>query len=741
MKKSIILGLLAVAVTSQAASILSDDFSYPDGAIVGAAGSPWLANSGNVGSMWATNSELEVAGSVTGRTEDIAAPLSGGPYMSNGVVTTIYSKFTVYFTTPPSGAGTYFAHITGENITTDYRARLFASVTNVATLGNAAAGNFFLGIGNSSSTLGLSVPWPAELTTNVVYTLVIKYELATGLSTLWVNPVDESSASVTATLSPSLTNPKYFGFRQASSGGVARIDALRIGTLFSDVAGANTAPTISAIPAQYIPRDGNSGAVSFVVGDAESLAGTLTVARASTNTTVVPLSGIVINDGDGTNRTVTVTPAAGQQGRSLVTLTVSDGANTASSSFLVTVGAPSISAIPNQIVGVNAAVPPVPFTVVDAESDALTYVVSSSNPNILQTANITVNGTGSARTISMTPEANTNGFTIVTLTFDDGFNSSTRTFALTIAPSLGLLLQDRFPYDTFLLPNALLQASDSVSGQASPWLHASGTLYELQSTNGWAYLSSALGEDLGAPLTNSAWGYTYPDFTNYASSEGVVFFSSFTLRVTELPQGEGDYFAHLKNSYLGTTFRAKVFVTTNGAAAGDYRIGIANQANGGTYLPLNCSLNTDYLVVTRYNSAIGEATLWVNPASESSTSISAADALQTSPIGSYGLRQSSGIGALQISNLVVSTSFPSLPVLPREPMTITAISLSGGTVTIDFDAGASDTTASFNLHSGDTVHQATNSTPSSSIISVGTGKFQATAPVSGAAKFYRIHRP
>ena len=52
----------------------------------------------------------------------------------------------------------------------------------------------------------------------------------------------------------------------------------------------------------------NTGALPFTVGDAESDPSILTVTTASTNTTLVPLSGIVINDGDGTNRTVTVTP-------------------------------------------------------------------------------------------------------------------------------------------------------------------------------------------------------------------------------------------------------------------------------------------------------------------------------------------------------------------------------------------------------------------------------------------------
>lgn len=718
--------LAGLACSTQANSILSDDFNYPDGAIVGAPGSPWLNSSGTAGTMLASNNELEVS---TARSEDIAAPLSGGPYMSNGILPAVYAKFTMRFTQTPLVAGTYFAHFTGENISTDYRARIHASTTNVATLGNAADGNFFLGIANNSGNIGLSVPFPTELTTNVTYTVVTRLELATGLSTLWINPDDEGSTSVTATLSPGLTNPKYFGFRQATGEGTMRIDALRVGTKFSDVAGTNTAPIISAIPSQSIPGNGSTGALPFIVGDSESDPTALTVATDSTNTTLVPLSGIAINDGDGANRTVTVTPATGEQGKSLITLTVSDGVNTGDSSFVVTVGAPIISVIPNQIAVANAGIPPIAFTVTDAEGDTLTPSASSSNPNLLKSESITINGTGSSRTLTLLPEANTNGVTTVTLSFTDGFTTTTRTFALTVAPELGLFLQDQFAYTEFLLPNALYGATDS------PWQTVSGSAYEVQAIDGWATLTATLTEDVAAPLTNSAGDF--PLFTNYPANAGVVFYSSFTLRVTDLPQGAGDYFAHLKNTYNGSTFRAKVFVSTNGAAASSYRVGIANQANVGTYLPLDCSVGSDYLVVTRYNSGIGETALWVNPLSESSPSVTGTDALQTSPIGAYGLRQSSGIGTLQISNLVVSTSFPSISA--PAAINITGITVSGGTVTVKFDAGDSDAPTGFDLISAGTVDG--NYTITSAVItSPSAGKFEAAVATSGEVQFYRIKR-
>ena len=67
----------------------------------------------------------------------------------------------------------------------------------------------------------------------------------------------------------------------------------------------------------------------------------------SSNTTLVP-NGNIVFGGSGANRTVTVTPAANQSGTATITVTVSDGALTASDTFVLTVtpvnDAPTISA-------------------------------------------------------------------------------------------------------------------------------------------------------------------------------------------------------------------------------------------------------------------------------------------------------------------------------------------------------------------------------------------------------------
>jgi hypothetical protein len=81
----------------------------------------------------------------------------------------------------------------------------------------------------------------------------------------------------------------------------------------------NIAPTLSDIADQSTNEDTSTGPIAFTVGDAGTPAGNLTVTGSSSNTTLVPNSNISFG-GSGANRTLTVTPAAGQTGTATITL-------------------------------------------------------------------------------------------------------------------------------------------------------------------------------------------------------------------------------------------------------------------------------------------------------------------------------------------------------------------------------------------------------------------------------------
>jgi hypothetical protein len=94
----------------------------------------------------------------------------------------------------------------------------------------------------------------------------------------------------------------------------------------------NTTPTISAIAATNTLVSVSIPSISFTVGDLETPASNLLVTALSGNTTLLPPGGIFLG-GSGANRTVTLTPAPGETGAVPVSLTVSDGTNTATTVF------------------------------------------------------------------------------------------------------------------------------------------------------------------------------------------------------------------------------------------------------------------------------------------------------------------------------------------------------------------------------------------------------------------------
>lgn len=102
------------------------------------------------------------------------------------------------------------------------------------------------------------------------------------------------------------------------------------------VSAVNDAPTITTISNQAVNENQATAALSVTVGDAETAAGSLTLSGSSSNTTLVPNVNISFG-GSGASRTVTVTPATDEYGSATITVTVSDGAAQASTSFTLTV--------------------------------------------------------------------------------------------------------------------------------------------------------------------------------------------------------------------------------------------------------------------------------------------------------------------------------------------------------------------------------------------------------------------
>src|SRR6185436_3556152 len=98
----------------------------------------------------------------------------------------------------------------------------------------------------------------------------------------------------------------------------------------------------------------------------ETAAGSLTVSSISSNAVLAPVENLVFG-GSASNRTVSILPATNQVGTTLVTLFVSDGEVTNSTSFLLTVtpvnDPPSISSITNRMIAEDTPTGLIDFTV------------------------------------------------------------------------------------------------------------------------------------------------------------------------------------------------------------------------------------------------------------------------------------------------------------------------------------------------------------------------------------------
>jgi hypothetical protein len=685
MKKLLALSLLAgLTLNSYGGGILTDDFSYPNGGIV--TNSTWVTNSGTLGTMLVDNGQLVISSS---RSEDIARELSGSPYAVDGAVQNLYASFKINCTGLPSTSGGYLAHFTGTNSSgslTGFRGRLWLSTTDPT--GTAAPiGTFYVGIANSSAGNNKSGQLPTPLNTNQTYTVVIRYNVGVASATVWVNPTAESETGVTASDAVTATDLiaiTHFSFRQASGvGNPVLIDDLRVGTSFGDVVGANNSPTVSGVAEQHLAANGTTGPLDFTVSDAETPAANLVITTDSSNTSLIPNTPASITlGGSGENRTITVTPLAGAQGLATITIHVSDGQLTSDTSFKVYVGKPSISAIADQMTPTNTPTAAIPFTVDDVETpNALTVTATSANEALIANSKIQLSGTGMARTIKLTPETDAAGASLITVTVDDGTLTSSSSFFVTVYPKLGGLYTNEFSYENGALP--LVSASE--------WLG-----YSAQDSNDCYVVNS----QLVLYPTNYMDVHAYFDNTGIQPSSGTLLFSKMKVKLDTLPRGSsGAYFTFFKDT--GTSnFKARVYALTNGAAAGTYRLAIANAAaSPSAVLPVDLNLGQEYTVVTRYNVATGRSTLWVDPRYETDPSATATDNSSAIAILAIAFRQDSSMGITTVDDLVIGTSFADVvPFVPAPTPIPLAINW------LDGKAVLSWTDSSFKLQSATTVN-------------------------------------
>lgn len=266
------IGLLAL--NARAGVVLQDNFdSYATGDLTNVSSGFWSVHSGATPMNVVADSDVSSPNALEvsqAQTQDDNAKLTNQPYgtppgsivgtnVLGNPVPALYASFTIKVVGLPTGGNTYFTHFLQG--TTAFGGKVFV-VTN-----GAASGSFRLAVQNNSNTGSNTIP--TDLNFNTVYTVVTRYVLGTGLTTLWTNPVSEVSSSLTASDTPNRISPQAYAFRQSTSEGVIHVDNLVVGTTFADVvSGSVNPPTIVAQPQDVTVFAGSSASfTNLAVGD------------------------------------------------------------------------------------------------------------------------------------------------------------------------------------------------------------------------------------------------------------------------------------------------------------------------------------------------------------------------------------------------------------------------------------------------------------------------------------------
>jgi uncharacterized repeat protein (TIGR01451 family) len=207
----------------------------------------------------------------------------------------------------------------------------------------------------------------------------------------------------------------------------------------------NTVPALAAIPNQTTREDTPTPAIAFTVRDTETPSTNLVVTAASSTPSLVSQAGIML-EGNGTNRTITLTPSRDQFGVSTVNVIVRDAEGlTVINRFYLTVtpvnDPPTLDLIGNVTVDEDSSPSTVKLTGIGTgasnEVQALRVTAISSTPSLIPSPTIEYASPNAEGTLRFTPAPNAYGTNTVTVTIDDGGpeNATTsRTFLVIVRP-------------------------------------------------------------------------------------------------------------------------------------------------------------------------------------------------------------------------------------------------------------------------------------------------------------------
>lgn len=234
-----------VASAAFAGNLVNDAFTYPNGNLAGnnpgaPALGPWANYSGATTDIQVFAYYAQGIMNTSANANDDAIPFTVQP-----ITTPTYACFDVMIPCwgPTAPLCSYFAGLKDAG-TSNLVARVY-----VVALGTTGGWTLALSHYSTSSTVGIT-PWSTtSLTCGTHYTVVIKFDPVAKSSTMWVNPVNEASASVTDANSaaPSIPTSTFFlrqgGISTIPTGQVYNngttiwnwlVDNLGVGTTFAE---------------------------------------------------------------------------------------------------------------------------------------------------------------------------------------------------------------------------------------------------------------------------------------------------------------------------------------------------------------------------------------------------------------------------------------------------------------------------------------------------------------------------
>lgn len=244
-----------------------------------------------------------------------------------------------------------------------------------------------------------------------------------------------ASGGIVYTPAPGFVGTDVFTYTAEDLQGDAAQATVTVTVIFE-----NTPPTISAIPDQTMRESSVLEEVSLTIGDAETPARELLVVARSSNQVLVPDGGLA-TEGGSSHRALTIRPTPDMTGDAVITVTVSDGLDETSVSFLLTVypwEIPTLTAITDPYVYEGMSAGPLAFTIADGDTPAADLIVTAESdaPALLPPDGIVLAGRNADRLITVTPAPGMTGDAVVTISVrDTDGNVGTGQFTLHVFPT------------------------------------------------------------------------------------------------------------------------------------------------------------------------------------------------------------------------------------------------------------------------------------------------------------------